>query len=144
MTTFWAERYGESLRPSDPESGAQLGKLPFGKSLKVEVIRPRNARRHRLFWLMCERIGAAIGTNAQVISDLLKIETGHYTLVRSARYGDLRIPNSIAFSSMDETAFRDFFDACVVAVAENWGHSKPEVAQAMAELLTDSGPAVEG
>lgn len=142
MTTFWAERYGESLRPSDPESGAQLGKLPFGKSLKVEVIRPRNARRHRLFWLMCERVAAAIGADSDVVADLLKIETGHCTIIKSARYGVVRIPKSISFHAMDETQFREFFNRCVVAICENWGGSRPEVLAAMEDLELIRGGAV--
>lgn len=142
MTTFWAQRFGESLRPLGPESAAQLGKLPFQKDLKIAVFQPRHAKRHRLFWLMCERVAAAIGADSGVVADLLKIETGHCVVVKSARYGIVRIPKSIAFHAMDETQFREFFNRCVVAICENWGSSKPEVLAAMADLELIRGGSV--
>lgn len=142
MTTFWAQRFGEILRPVGPESVAQLVKLPLAKDIKIAVFQPRYAKRHRLFWLICERIGGAIGADSGVVADLLKIETGHCTVVKSARYGIVRIPKSIAFHAMDETQFREFFERCVVAICENWGSSRPEVLAAMADLELIRGGSV--
>lgn len=135
MSVLWAERWGMTLRPVGAVSSTALAKLPMGRELRVEVRRPRNPRFLRLYWEICERVADAVGTEADVISDLLKIETGHFFLVRSNRYGDLRIAKSIAFAAMDETAFREFFDACVVAISANWGATKPEVVAAVEDLL---------
>lgn len=134
MTVLWARRAADGLFACDPESAAQLAALPAGKTLRVEVSHPRNVERLRLFWLMCQRVADAVGTDRKTVANLLKIETGHYTLVRSSRYGDLRLPRSIALGAMDETAFKEFFERAIQAICETWGASQPEVLTAMDDL----------
>lgn len=137
MTVFWAERRGDALKPLGATSCAALAKLPFGKELRVEVRQPRNARHHRKFWLLCERISEATGTPTDVVADTLKIESGHYMLVKSHKYGDLKIPRSIAWANMDQTKFNAFYDACIAAICQNWGRTRPEVMAAIEDLIEE-------
>lgn len=135
MTIFWVRRVGSVLHPSGNDAIAALSKLPFGRTLKVEVKQPRNGNFHRLYWALCARIGDAVGVDPENISDLLKIETGHCVIVKSKTYGELRLPRSISYAAMDNDAFKTFFDRCVVVVCETWGISKPDVLAAVEDLL---------
>jgi len=110
-----------ALRPVDQESLDEFSRLPVGKPLHVEVKQPRNAAHHRLYWSLCARIANALGTTtAENVSDVLKIATGHFTLVNTKRYGRVHIPKSISFAAMDQTEFREFFERCVLVIYEEW------------------------
>ena len=120
MAEMWCERIGGALRPADQESLDEFSKLPVGKPLHVEVKQPRNAAFHRLYWSLCARIANAKGVTAENISDVLKVATGHVTTVSTKSYGRIHIPKSISFAAMDQTAFREFFERCVVVVYDEW------------------------
>ncbi len=135
MAVWWAVRKGDALYPDSAESAAELAKLPIGKPIRIETRRPRNAGHHRLFWLLVHRIAAAVGSEPDTVADLLKIETGHYTVIRSKKYGEIRLPRSISFATMDQDAFNDFFQRCVVVICETWGTSRKDVLAAVEDLL---------
>lgn len=120
MSEFWVHRVGSVLAPLDMESVDELDKLPRNKPLHVEVKQPRNAAHHRLYWSLCARIAEARGVTAENVSDVLKIATGHVTTVRTKSYGEIHIPKSISFAKMDQTAFREFFERCVMVIYEEW------------------------
>lgn len=120
MSEFWGVKAGGALRPTDAESWEEFSKLPSGKPLHVEVKQPRNAAFHRLYWALCARIADARGVTSENVSDVLKIATGHFQLVRTKSYGDIHIPKSISFAKMDQTEFRSFFERCVMVVYEEW------------------------
>lgn len=132
---IWLKRVGNGLFADSDDSAAEFAKLPFGKTLQAVVKQPRNARHARLYWALCHRIGAAIGADAENISDLLKIETGYCTIIHSKKYGEIRLPKSISFASMDQSAFHDFFEACVRVIYENWSISRSDVLDAVSDLL---------
>jgi hypothetical protein len=135
MTKLFVRRVGNALQPDGADCAAVFSKLPFGRAIQVDIKQPRNVRFHRLYWALVNRIADAIGSEPETVSDLLKIETGHCTLVRSKKYGDLRLPQSISFAKMDEMAFRKFFDACVLVIHENWGIAVPDILSAVEDLL---------
>lgn len=135
MTTLWLRRVGNALHPDGDESVAEFAKLPFVKSLRCEIKQPRNAAFHRLYWAVCARIATGVGSNSENISDVLKIATGHYTTIRSKNYGEIRLPKSIAFHNLDETAFREFFLRCLVVIFQEWGIG----ADAFSDLLDVKG-----
>ena len=134
MAEFWCERMAGALRPVDTESLDEFSKLPVGKPLHVEVKQPRNAAHHRLYWSLCARIATSLGLTAENVSDVLKVATGHVTLMETRRYGQIRIPKSISFAAMDQTEFREFFERCVLVVYEEW-KIEPEI---VADLLVPS------
>ena len=127
MTAFYAIRKGDMLYPDSVESAAVFAKLPVGKTVRVEVKQQRNIGRHRLYWSLCQRIAEGLGVDSENVSDILKIATGHYTLVRTKTHGDVKLPKSIAFANMDETAFREFFERCVQTVYKEWQIDPAEV-----------------
>lgn len=132
MNDFWAIRVGNVLVPDGTESIAAFAKLPFGKPMKVEVKQPRNLQHHKLFWALCQRIADGIGSTAENVSDVLKIGSGHFSLVRTKTYGDLKLPKSIAFNNMDQTEFHAFFERCVQTIYSEWAIDPASVA----DLLT--------
>lgn len=135
MSEFWVRREGSTLHPTDAESRELIDKLPREKLLHVEVKLPRNGAHHRLYWGLCQRIGAALGIDSENVSDVLKISTGHCKFVRSKRYGVLRVPKSISFAAMDQAAFSEFFERCVVCICEEWSIERKDVLAAVEDLL---------
>ncbi len=133
---YWAIREGMTLRPFGRESGEQFDKLPRGKPVFVEVRQPRNAKHHRLFWTLCHRIGAAVGTDADAIAFVLKLRTGHVQEVKTKR-GAVSMPLSISFAKMDQTDFSKFFDKCLDVITGEWGIARPDVLAEIADLLDE-------
>lgn len=131
---FWAVRKGDSLVPADAESAAEFAKLANNKPMKIEAVRPRNVERLRLYWVFCTRIGNAIGQEREVVSDILKIATGHCVTVKT-KSGWQRLPRSIAFGKMEENDFGKFFDKCIVATCEELGMRRPDVLDAVADII---------
>lgn len=129
------------LRPYGAESAAAFGKLPFGKTVRVEVKQPRNGKFHRKYWLLCARIGDAVGVDSENVSDLLKIETGHCTIVKSKTYGELRLPRSISYAAMDNAAFSEFWDKCVQVICSTWGIARADALEAVKDLIHDQAEA---
>lgn len=136
MTVFWAVRKGDALYPDSQESYAEFAKLPFGKSISVEAKRPRNAGRHRFYWMLVTRVATAMGVAPETVSDVLKIATGNCTTVRTKSYGDVRLPKSISYAAMDETAFGAFVEACIQVIQTEWAIERADLLEATADLLT--------
>lgn len=136
MSEFWAMRKGDGLQPHTMEDAALMARIPFGKPIKVTAVAPRNGRFHALFWVLCTRIGDAVGLDADRVCYVLKIQTGHAEIIHSKKYGELRIAKSISFAAMDETAFRAFFEKCVDAIYAEWAIARADVLAAVSDLLT--------
>lgn len=136
MADLWLKRSGNTLIGADTESNAVIAKMAFGKLFRAEVVSPRSDKQHRLYWSLCNRIAAAIGSEAENISDVLKIQTGHCEIIRSKTYGELRLPRSIAFSKLDQEGFSEFFRRCTIIIETEWGIARPDVLAAVEELLT--------
>ena len=134
MSVLWLRRVGDTLVPDSTEAAADFSRLPPGRPLKTVVTCPRNGKHHRLYWLICKRIANAVGTESDVISDMLKIATGHCRIVKSKTMGVLKLPKSIAWSAMDQQDFNGFFDRVMLAIKENWGG---EALEAIADLVEE-------
>jgi hypothetical protein len=131
---LWATRDGNYLRPLDAESAAVLSKLRIGKPLKIDVRQPRNSKHHRLYWVLCTRIANSVGAEPENISDVLKIETGHCVTVKTAK-DTYRLPRSISFAAMDQSAFGQFFERCIQIIQTQWGIRKPDLMRELADIL---------
>lgn len=131
MTVLYVRRIGNALFPDGEESICQIAKIPMGKILKAEVKQPRNGAHHRLYFALCNRIADGIGSEADSVSTVFKMATNHVDTIRTKSYGDVKVPRSISFAKMDQTAFREFFDLCVKTAFEQWGLEP----QAFADLL---------
>lgn len=121
MVELYVQRKDNALYPEGDESINVLARIPFGKTLRCEVRQSRNVRHHRLFFALCKRIADGIGADMDNVRDVLTIAAGHYSLVKTKRYGDLKLPKSISFAKMDQTEFTEFFEKCVKTIYEEWG-----------------------
>ncbi len=119
MAIFWVKRMQNILVPDGTESHDEFDKLPRGKTLRCEVTQPRNLQHHKLFWALCARIGKGIGKDAEWVERAFKVETGHFDIYE---YGgrENMVLRSIAFSRMDQLAFRSFWEQCIQIMYEKW------------------------
>lgn len=141
MTDLWAIRQGTySLSAADPESAAQLAKVPRGTLVHVEVRQPRNIAHHRLFWALVHRIADGIGCDAEALADHLKVRAGHVRTVNT-QLGVKEYPASISFAAMDQAKFSDFFNRCVTIIVEDLGIRRPDVLDQVKDLI-DGGAQV--
>ena len=131
----WMQRNGTGLVPDGTESHIEFGKLPFGKAFFVEIKQPRNPKFHALFWVLVYRVASALGAHPANVCDILKIATNHCEIVKTKRYGEVRLPKSISFASMSETDFREFFERCIQVIQQEWGIDRPDILAATEDLL---------
>lgn len=136
MSVFYVRRVGNMLAGADDESTCELLKLPFTKPLRAEVKQPRNPAFHRLYWALCARIASGIGVEAESISSIFKLATGHTETIRTKSYGDVKIPKSISFASLDEMGFREFFNRCLEVAWTEW-KLNPEAFSDMLDQKTE-------
>lgn len=118
---FFVKRVGNVLVADGDDSADAMRELPAGKVLSAEVKQPRNVQFHRLFWALCKRIGDGVGADAEQIATVFKLSTGHYDVVVSKTHGEIRVPKSISFASLDQQGFSAFFEKCVQTAFLEWG-----------------------
>src|SRR5437868_11101300 len=118
---LWLIRKGDSLVPDSVESAAEFARLPFGKQMHCEIKRPRNVQMHRLYFALVHRIAQAKGVPADAVDYVLRIAAGHCEIIRTQKYGDLRVAKSLQFAKCDQLAFREFFDHAIAAAYDEFG-----------------------
>ena len=113
------KKTGKWLTPIDPHGMDALAGIGSGEVLRVKWVRPRNVRHHRKFFALLRVVFEAQDRFAtqQDLLDALKIALGRY---REVKIGNRTVihPKSISFSSMDQDAFNEFYDAAVKVVIE--------------------------
>ena len=108
-----------SLRPADEQSEDWLRKITNGEYIMVEARKPRNIQHHRklfaLLNLVCENIDQPMTT--EMLLGIIKLRTGYCDVMQTAK-GEVALPKSIAFESMDQMQFSKFYDAAVRFIIE--------------------------
>jgi hypothetical protein len=113
-------RTSTGLAAGDAQAAEVLNAIKLGEVVRVDTVKERNVKQHRLFWVMCHALGEALGQPTKVVADALKLRTGHFTEVQTLDGELLRIPDSIAFNAMDQIAFNAFFNECCREVCAAW------------------------
>jgi hypothetical protein len=116
---FLRKRPDGALEPTDDLGRQVVGRISAGAVVRAEVKRPRNIGHHRKLWALVTLIYEN-QTRYRTPEDLLgvlKVAAGHYTTVATAD-GEIRVPNSVSFSAMDQTEFERFWDRVVTVVCE--------------------------
>src|SRR3990167_7591673 len=114
MTRAIFVKHLQSLRPTDEASEELLRHIGQGELVSVEIKRPRHLGWHRRYFAMLQIVFAnqSYYKSLDDLLDVCKLAVGHYRTVRT-KQGDVRIPKSISFASMDQTEFEAFYDrAC--------------------------------
>ena len=118
-------REAGALVPANDEAKEALASVPLGGLVTCEVKRPRQLKELRLYWALCGTIADAIGANRENVSDVIKLRTGHFTVVQT-KTERIRLPRSISFAKMDQAKFREFLnEACLVVCEEFIPHTQP-------------------
>ena len=103
-----------SLRPADEQSEDWLRKIANGECIMVEARKSRNIQHHRklfaLLKLVVENIDQPI--TVDMLLGIIKLRTGYCDVIQTAK-GDVALPKSIAFESMDQTQFSEFYDKAI-------------------------------
>ena len=107
-----------ALVPSDSASLEALSNFKDGDIVSAVIKRPRNPKHHRKLFAMLQIVweGTAVQDkypNKENLLDALKLALGYCEPVRLPN-GECAVKvKSIAFESMDQTAFEKFYDAAV-------------------------------
>ncbi len=120
MASFMAVKRLNGLQPIDEVGEAAMRKLHLNDVVNVEIKRSRNQAFHRKFFAMLQIIlqNQDHYKSMDDLLDVCKLRTGHCRTVQTRR-GEVRIPRSISFATMDDTEFADFYDrACAWVVTE--------------------------
>jgi len=120
MTKFLVAKRLTGLYPVDDVGAAAIRRFGMGEIISVEVKRPRNVAFHRKFFALLHII-LANQEHYKSIDDLLdvcKLRIGHVRTVQT-KHGEVKIPDSISFAAMDDTAFANFYDrACAWVIQD--------------------------
>lgn len=109
-----------SLRPVNSQADDVMRRLKHGDLVSVDVRKPRNVGMHRLYWALCQLVASNMDGDfsSEVVSDVIKVRTGHVTVVRTKK-GEVFIPKSISFASLDQIQFAEFFDRAIKVVVSD-------------------------
>jgi len=108
------------LYPVDEASENAVRKIGLGEIVTVDLKRPRNLQFHRQFFMMLHTIlqNQEHYTSIDDLLEVCKLRIGHCHTVQT-KLGEVKIPDSISFATMDENSFADFYDrACAWVVSE--------------------------
>lgn len=123
------------LQADNDAAREALQALPVGALVKCEVKRPRNLQQLRLFWALAGCIGDAVGAHRDNVADVIKLKTGHFTVVKT-KSGLHKFPKSISFAKLSQAEFNAFMnEACRVVCSEFLPHMKADEIRAQIEQM---------
>lgn len=135
-------KVGRSLVPVDDEGFDALAKVKDGRDVTVEFKQSRNPRHHRLMFqvfrfvqMHCDMMSDC---SIERIKTAVKIATGYVETFVDCQTGlACYVPRSMAFESMDQTEFNEFFDAAIGEIVNRWmppGSTSEEVRREIIEM----------
>jgi len=118
---FFRKDFGR-LVPADDAASAVLQKIKHGTDVQVEIKRPRNIKHHRKFFALMQLVyqNQEHYDSIDHLVAALKTAVGHCDLVPGKGGVMIALPKSIAFHSMDQTAFDEFYDRCIDIIAKHF------------------------
>lgn len=109
--------------------------LPSDKTFIGEFRTVRHAEQHALYWSLCALAGFQTDTTSRAVSDWLLEKTNTVEIVFHPD-GKMKVrPKSIAWESMEQAAFDEFFQRAVPLVADLLQAAPKDVLQAYYDLL---------
>jgi hypothetical protein len=144
MSLLHFTRTLSGLSPADDYARKRLAKIPLGVTVGMEYKVPRNGPMHRRYWALCQMVYDNVEGygSAEVVSDHLKILSGHCEAVASRATGEVYLlPKSIRFAAMDQAGFDAFWDRVVKAICEHIlpGVTVPEIEMEIMRLIGAAG-----
>ncbi len=122
--SVWLIRADGSLLPADDVTRARVAKRAGEQVLMAEPRRPRNVRQHRLFWALLQKAvdAGADANSAEHLLAKVKFLLGRVDWVRLPDGRMLPSLQSIAFASMPQAEFDDFFKQALDIICHDFLH----------------------
>jgi hypothetical protein len=116
-------RTRRGLEPVMPADAEALDAIDIGADVEVTIKRRRSLPQLRLYWSMLAHVVLATGDypSPEHLHDAVKMALGYTTPIRTIEGGMIYVPDSVAIAAMDQTAFKGFFDATAMLLAERYG-----------------------
>ena len=126
MDVFLVKTRLGHLAPVDESARESLRAFGEGEVLRAKITRPRNVKRHRLFFALLntvhmnlpEEMEARFPTVERLRKELL-VQTGHFEMHQTLGGKTVIFPGSMSFDAMDETEFLAFFESAFKFVAKH-------------------------
>ena len=108
--------------PSDKHSFEAAERYKHGDIVRAIINRPRNPRHHAKLFAMLNLVWESTAVQdrypkVENLLDALKHAMGHVETFRTVSGDVLTKPKSIAFESMDQAAFEEFYNQAVEIIA---------------------------
>jgi hypothetical protein len=118
-------RKGGSLHPADDRAIRGLNRMTDGEVIDVEIIRPRSAQWHRMYFGICARIGEnqEPARDAESIDAELRVHAGHYDVVpvEGVQGVEVRMPRRIAFKKLSAEKWAALWPSLELAIRQRFG-----------------------
>ena len=133
-----------SLLPSDKSAQGLLEKYKNDDIVRVQISKPRNPKHHAKYWAMLKIVheGTAVQDlypTTDHLHQAIKGALGYYSEVRLPDGKVFQVVDSIAFESMDQHAFEEFYkkavDLIVQQVVPNL--NREDLAREMESMIND-------
>lgn len=139
MPKLIMQRVEGGLRPVDEEGWQYVMRLEPGDQVMVEFRRPRSIQHHKLYWKMIATIQQHVtDLSTDDLHNLIKVGAGYGRIVESKSMGRVALPKaSIAFESMDQDEFNEFWERAIRFVLEQVvpGLKRDELEREITELV---------
>lgn len=112
-------RRGNTLVPADLAAEEFLSEIADGREVMVTVRKARSPQHHRWFFALLRKAAENsddFGSEDELL-DALKLATGHCERRMKLDGSMYLAPKSINFASMDQTAFKRFYNRCAFLLA---------------------------
>ena len=124
------------LAAVDDHSAQEIAGIDRGVIVSVQIKQPRNPKRLRLYWAICNKISENSSYSKEQVDHLLKIVTGHvepFTFNGMTGY----LPRSISYNKMTESEFKHFLDQCIQYILTELlpGVSEDDFAREIEEII---------
>ncbi len=109
---------GNVLKPASRFDAAQLSRFRRDVALQADIRERRRLPRQRLYWAVLQAVCDAKGLwpNVEALHHAIKLHTGFIEEITSLNGEILIRPRSTSFARMDESEFRQFMDAAMLAI----------------------------
>lgn len=106
-----------------------------GKKVLLWVHAPRHPEHHRFAFAVMQKIADACGKPVEVVLLWLKYETGRFDLVVLPGGEMARHPHSIAFESMDQKEFQQFWTDALPIIERELGGLDVETRKEIEKMI---------
>lgn len=137
-------RVGMTIIPVGRTGSEAVLAVPDSKLCMGDIFTARNPKHHNLFWTLCELVADAEDSDKETVKRwvIRKLNYGDYSVLVQPNGNALVefVPDSIAWESMAQAEFNEFFQQAVEILAIRLGTTKPELLDRFNDLVKGSMP----